>query len=226
MVRDWMTARLAERRDEPEFVACALRGPSGADAEAIAVLMLDSYRGTVDDSGETIEDARREVGKLLSGEYGEFLASFSFVFEDCSAEALRSPFGARASEGQGPGVSLAPPGDSLNPRQQPRGPSGQGGAPAGGAVQGLSGAGGGAERAFAAATLVTRVKGEPFVAFSMTAPAWKRRGLARAGLVRAMNRLREAGETQVSLVVTRANEPAVRLYESLGFAVVLKERGG
>lgn len=171
MVRDWMTARLADRRDEPEVAACALREPAGADAEMLAVLMLESYRGTVDDSGETIDDARREVGKLLGGEYGEFLPRVSLVFEDAAGA-------------------------------------------------------GAAARELAAATLVTRVKGEAFVAFSMTAPAWKRRGLARAGLARVMNRLRAAGETQVSLVVTRANGAAVGLYESLGFVVVPRERGG
>lgn len=68
------------------------------------------------------------------------------------------------------------------------------------------------------ATLVTMYEGAPMVAFSMTAPAWQRRGLARAGLLRGMARLRDAGATSVRLAVTDANTPALRLYESLGFA--------
>jgi ribosomal protein S18 acetylase RimI-like enzyme len=83
-------------------------------------------------------------------------------------------------------------------------------------------------RTLASATLITRNTGsmkgpigvgEAFLAFSMTAPAFKRQGLARAGLVATMSCLRERGEARLHLVVTRANEPALRLYESLGFVV-------
>jgi GNAT superfamily N-acetyltransferase len=70
------------------------------------------------------------------------------------------------------------------------------------------------------ATLVTEFQGCPLIAFSMTAPEWKRRGLARAGLLRVMERLRRAGRAEVGLVVTKANIPARRLYECLGFAEV------
>jgi RimJ/RimL family protein N-acetyltransferase len=73
-----------------------------------------------------------------------------------------------------------------------------------------------------AATLVTEYEGLPLIAFSMTAPAWKRRGLARAGLVRAMARLRAAGRERVDLAVTATNTPSRRLYESLGFEVVAR----
>lgn len=81
----------------------------------------------------------------------------------------------------------------------------------------------------ASATLVTRSKGtmggpsgvgEAFLAFSMTAPTFKRLGLARAGLTTVMARLRDRGEHRLHLVVTRANHPAVTLYQSLGFVAV------
>ncbi len=75
----------------------------------------------------------------------------------------------------------------------------------------------GNEGALVAATLITRFQDEPFVAFSMTHPMWKRRGLARAGLLRAMQHLRTAGETRLRLMVTGGNSPAEALYESLGF---------
>lgn len=85
------------------------------------------------------------------------------------------------------------------------------------------------EGVIASATLITRNLGvmgrpvgvgEPFLAFSMTAPRFKRQGLARAGLVCVMTRLRDRGEPRLHLVVTRANAPAVRLYQSLGFVAV------
>ena len=69
------------------------------------------------------------------------------------------------------------------------------------------------------ATLITRWQGRPFVAFTMTAPAAQRRGLARSGLIAAMQSLRDQGETELRLVVTLANLPARTLYESLGFVV-------
>ena len=69
------------------------------------------------------------------------------------------------------------------------------------------------------ATLITRWQGPPFVAFAMTVPAARRRGLARAGLIAAMQDLRDQGETELRLVVTLANLAARTLYESLGFVV-------
>lgn len=67
------------------------------------------------------------------------------------------------------------------------------------------------------ATICTVWEGRPFVAFTVTAPEYKGRGLARAGLTRAINRLAAAGDPVLRLVVTRGNTAAERLYESLGF---------
>jgi len=53
-----------------------------ADAPALGRLMLAAYRGTVDDEGETLEDAVAEVGQLLDGSHGPFLYDASFVTED------------------------------------------------------------------------------------------------------------------------------------------------
>jgi ribosomal protein S18 acetylase RimI-like enzyme len=45
------------------------RHPSTDDAEALAVLMLDAYEGTIDaDGSETLDDARDEVAGYLSPE--------------------------------------------------------------------------------------------------------------------------------------------------------------
>jgi GNAT superfamily N-acetyltransferase len=69
------------------------------------------------------------------------------------------------------------------------------------------------------ATLVTHWQARPFVAFTMTDASAKRQGLARACMIRSMNRLLAAGEHELRLVVTLANAPARSLYDSLGFAI-------
>lgn len=48
------------------FVEATWRNPSIADQHILAELMLDSYRGTIDDDGETIDDAIREVDSYFS----------------------------------------------------------------------------------------------------------------------------------------------------------------
>lgn len=133
----------------------AARPPTAADAEALAVLFIDAYRGTIDDEGETLDDARAVVRQLFDGGFGTMWWPVSEVVE------------------------------------RPHG--------------------------LAAATLVTRWEGQPFVAFSITAPAWQRQGLARVGLQRAMYRLAQGGEAVLRLVVTAGNTPAERLYAQLGF---------
>jgi GNAT superfamily N-acetyltransferase len=129
-----------------------------ADGAALAMLMLNAYRGSVDDGGEGPDEAASEVRKLYDGDFGALDFQTSEVIE---------------REGE-----------------------------------------------VVAATIVTEYEGVPLLAFSMTAPAWKRRGLARAGLVRTINRVRAAGRREVFLAVTATNTPALRLYESLGFVVV------
>ncbi len=51
------------------------------DAPALAQLMLDAYRGTIDDEGETGEEALAEFNAMLDGKYGPWLADASFVVE-------------------------------------------------------------------------------------------------------------------------------------------------
>ena len=55
------------------------RAPTLADAEALAALMLDAYRGTIDDEGETLDDARAAVRQLFDGEFGAMLWAVSEV---------------------------------------------------------------------------------------------------------------------------------------------------
>ncbi len=158
-----MTLTIPPRTHAQPPAHLGLRPFTPADAEPLAHLMLDSYRGSVDDNGETLDDARRDVTKLLAGEFGALDWGASTVVE---------------------------------------GPDG-----------------------LASATIVTRDRvapppldpGEAFLAFSMTAPPCKRRGLARAGLTQLIATLQTRGESRLHLVVTRTNTPAVSLYRSLGF---------
>jgi len=55
------------------------RAPRPSDAAQLAHLMLDAYRGTCDDQGETINDARLEVARLFEGEYGDLIPECSEV---------------------------------------------------------------------------------------------------------------------------------------------------
>ena len=68
-----------------------------------------------------------------------------------------------------------------------------------------------------AATLITLHEALPLVTFTMTHPDWKRRGLARTTLARAINELLALQHATLDLVVTAANAPAVTLYRDLGF---------
>jgi len=131
------------------------RPPVPEDADALGDLLLEAYRGTLDDEGETSEDARRIARELFGGASGTFLWAVSEVTE---------------RDGR-----------------------------------------------LVAATMVTLWQQLPFVAFMVTAPSHQRQGLARAGLVRAINRLAAGDETVVRLVVTQGNQRAEALYESLGF---------
>ena len=119
--------------------------------------MLDAYRGSVDDSGETLDDARSEIQRTFAGDYGRFDPDTSLLLEK--------------------------------------------------------------DRRLAAAVLITRYEDSPFVSFCMTAPAFKRRGLCRALMHHVACQLYLRGETQLKLVVTAQNTPALRLYQSLGFAI-------
>ena len=67
------------------------------------------------------------------------------------------------------------------------------------------------------AVLVTGWQGRPFVAYAMTAPEWKRRGLARAAMLNTMQDVLSSGEKLLSLVVTVKNKPAYSFYQDLGF---------
>lgn len=79
------------------------------------------------------------------------------------------------------------------------------------------------ESKLVSASLVTRREGRPLLAFAMTAPDWKRRGLAKATLGNVMQDLVAAGETRLELFVNAKNQYALGLYLSLGFREIRRD---
>lgn len=59
----------------------ALRPLVEDDAPGLADLMLAAFRGTVDDEGEDLDQARDEVRRTFAGSYGRLLWNASFVVE-------------------------------------------------------------------------------------------------------------------------------------------------
>lgn len=79
----------------------------------------------------------------------------------------------------------------------------------------------------ASASVVTLWREAPLLAFSMTAPAAKRSGLAGKLIMASASALRTLGYDRLVLVVTCGNDPAERLYERLGFReIALPENSG
>jgi len=70
------------------------------------------------------------------------------------------------------------------------------------------------------ASLVTLFESRPFLAYVVVHPDAQRRGLASRLIAAGGNALLAAGHTELDLLVTEANEPAVALYRHLGFEQV------
>lgn len=68
-----------------EHKLLALRPLVESDAPALADLMLAAFRGTLDDEGEDLDQARDEVRRTFAGGYGPLLWNASFVVEDEAA---------------------------------------------------------------------------------------------------------------------------------------------
>jgi GNAT superfamily N-acetyltransferase len=155
--RLWLRLDLPPALPVPEL-PCHNVTPS--DADALADLMLDSYRGSVDYNGETLDDARAEIGRTIGGTYGRFLPGCSFVVEE-SGTLVSASLVTLLNEGQS---------DEW-----------------------------------------------PLLAYSMTRPSARRRGLASALILRSAAALSAAGFKKLGLAVTAANAPARRVYDRLGF---------
>lgn len=85
-----------------------VRQLAAPDEAALARLMLDAYRGTVDDQGETLPDAEAEVRGLFSGQYGEMNWNASFAVTDAgSANTDQALYAATAVTSTSRGPLLA-----------------------------------------------------------------------------------------------------------------------
>jgi GNAT superfamily N-acetyltransferase len=131
---------------------------SRADVPELAHLMIGAYRGTIDDEGETLDEAAAEIQATMDGKYGEFLSTCSFAIE-------------------------------------------------------LDGV-------LVSACLVTFWEGMPLIAFTMTHPDRQNRGLMTGILKRSINAMIAEDHDEVRLLVTKANLPAVHVYERLGFHTI------
>ena len=67
------------------------------------------------------------------------------------------------------------------------------------------------------AIIITLWQGKPLVAFSMTHPEFKNRGMATYLLKSAINALLTFNHKDLYLMVTDGNEPAQHVFEKLGF---------
>jgi predicted GNAT family acetyltransferase len=65
------------------------RNISAKDMRSLGMLMLESYRGTIDYDGETEEDAISEIRETINGKYGALLEQCSFLVEE-DGQALSS----------------------------------------------------------------------------------------------------------------------------------------
>ena len=80
-----MTSRSTYRLDLSSFAVLdskedhPLRSLTLDDADLLAELMLSAYRGTIDDEGETLEDALAEIRAFMNGTYGEALQDHSWL---------------------------------------------------------------------------------------------------------------------------------------------------
>jgi GNAT superfamily N-acetyltransferase len=74
-----MLARL-EPQEPVESPDLRTAGPG--DREALAALLIAAYAGTIDDEGETPEQALAEIDRTLGGAYGPYLEPCSFLVED------------------------------------------------------------------------------------------------------------------------------------------------
>lgn len=135
------------------------RNISEKDIDSLGVLMLESYRCTIDYDGENLEDANSEIQSTLNGKYGPLLEQCSFLKE---------------KNGQ-----------------------------------------------ILSACIVTWSEDVklPLLAFSMTHPDSKNKGIATFLLKKSINALLAQGYKELYLVVTKNNIAAHHLYEKIGFRV-------
>jgi len=65
----------------PRVALVGERSPTDGDIPQLAALMYSSYRGTIDDEGDSPESALLEIRRTFDGAYGELLREHSKVVD-------------------------------------------------------------------------------------------------------------------------------------------------
>ena len=73
--------KLALKKQEVEE-SRKCRNISAKDMRSLGILMLESYRGTIDYDGETEEDGTSEIRETIDGKYGPLLEECSFLIQE------------------------------------------------------------------------------------------------------------------------------------------------
>lgn len=74
--RKWMLNNIS---NSPDVENAGERRLAAEDASLLGDLLYNAYHGTVDDEGESAEDAQDEAVKTLAGGYGDVLWDCSFI---------------------------------------------------------------------------------------------------------------------------------------------------
>ena len=74
-----MILPLERQRDDTTFTS---RPVVASDAPALSRLLYASFRGSIDDEGETPADAQHEINRFFRGEYGRFDPAASVLIEE------------------------------------------------------------------------------------------------------------------------------------------------
>ena len=81
MIKSRVKMKLFLKKQEFNM-SLSYRNVSEKDIDSLGVLMLESYRGTIDYEGETLEDAILEIRSTFDGKYGTLLKQCSFIVEE------------------------------------------------------------------------------------------------------------------------------------------------
>ncbi len=68
--------------EQPVAETWSARPIARQDAPLLGALMYDAYHDTIDDEGETPDEALTEIESVLAGKHGPLLSASSFVVED------------------------------------------------------------------------------------------------------------------------------------------------
>ena len=144
------------------FSGVSTRALAVEDGAILGDLLYAAYKGTIDDEGQSQEEARSEGIETLQGRYGPVIWPACFIATEITAPST----------------------------------------------------------AVCCCVVTDSEKFGPLIAFAATHPDFQKRGLAGALIALSVKALQDVDVATVSLVVTDDNEPAVSLYQKLGFVAI------